>query len=133
MPGLIKSILNITGWVLLTIGFVFYLRYQEIFVHAPRVIVFLGTLILIIFGLGLILFKSYASVRRAKREGTIDKIARITPLDEFKHDVIALLTSGLILAVASFSKIPTSLDVIDFMQAGIGFLGVIALRHIYLK
>ena len=133
MRDLIKYILNIIGWVLLIISFSLYFRYQDLIGNSSRAIILLANLILLTVAIGLILLRSYGRVRRARREATPDKVVRITPLDEFKHDAIALLTAGLIILAVYSSNYSGGLNRVDFFQAGIGFLGVITLRKIYLK
>lgn len=126
----IKMITYLLGWFLIIIAFAFYVLFQDYLVDVPNYIVIIGTMLIVTLGIGMITWRSYRKWQKAKDEGTGgEKMVIITPFDQFKHDLLALLTFGIVIVWVSFMG--ESITGLDVAQAVIAFLGVMLVRFIY--
>lgn len=124
-----KALAQVVGWGLLILAFGLYITFQEYLETLPRYIVIFGTILIIFIGLLLILYRSSSRTRTAKRDGAVEKIVHITPIDELKHDVLALVAFGTALLWVTFTG--GTLDGNDLAQAGIAYVSVMLVRKIY--
>lgn len=132
MADFLKKIINLIGWALIIISFGIYVRFQEYLTNVPKIITVLGMIIVLSMGIIMILYRSYKRLSEAEEIGgeIPDRVIHITPMDEFKHDILALLTAVIIIGLVFFKQ-GVFIDGTDLIQAGIAFLGVMLVRFIY--
>ena len=126
----LKSLAQVIGWALIILAFGLYVMFQEYLESLPKYIVVFGAILVLFFGLILVLYRNTSRVRSAKKEErVVEKIVHITPMDELKHDALALLAFGMIIIWVIFTG--ETINGNDLAQAGIAYLGVMLVRKIY--
>lgn len=124
-----EAIAGLIGWALLIIAFGLYIAFREYFETIPKFIVVTGMILVIFIGVVLILLRNASRSRQAKAAGSYERIVHVSQFDEMKHDIVALLTFGLIITWILFTG--NNIDGNDFAQAAIGYTGVMLVRKIY--
>ena len=124
-----KALAQVVGWGLMILAFALYITFREYLEGLPRYIVIFGTLLILGLGLMLILYRNTSRVKVAKQQGEAEKIVHISPMDELKHDVLALLTFGIVLLWVTFTG--NTINGTDLAQATIAYLAVMLVRKIY--